>query len=485
MSAEPKISNINTHVVDILGSTKGRDQPIMKMDKAVELVKCLGEEVLTSDEYVFFDPFCKAGEILLATALMSTLYRKGKKLIDQKEVVEELYRSKRYFALAPDERHFYLSRRTFYGNERSHSEKDIQNIQNGGYLSEEDGRLDKKKFEKELDKMLEYIKKQSGGKKVIAVGNPPYQEEDGGHDKSANPIYDIFVEHLIDSGKVERICLVIPSRWFSGGRNQLEKFRKKIITTGGIRSIRYFENPHHVFPTVEIRGGVCFFYWINQRNTQMIMNDGVDKVSVKLDSNDLIIPHVKAYPILEKIKKKKLCPMSNVVWSSRPFGLRGYHFERNKEEKLRNPVACICKGHKVNKISRDLIVKNDDKIDEYQVVFPEAGGGGQGKREKVLDKPDKIFILNKGEIATETFVIANSFKTFKEAKRLRVYLQTYFARFLWGIGKPTHHSSAKTFKYVPIVDNSIEWTDEKLFDYFGITREEEKYIRDKVDYWTA
>ena len=75
--------------------------------------------------------------------------------------------------------------------------------------------------------MLEYIKEKSGNKKIIAVGNPPYQENDGGGTgTSAKAIYNIFIESLIDSLKVENFILVIPSRWFSGGKG-LDSFREK------------------------------------------------------------------------------------------------------------------------------------------------------------------------------------------------------------------------------------------------------------------
>ena len=33
------MSEINPHVVDIFGNTRGRDQLIMKMDRAVDLVR--------------------------------------------------------------------------------------------------------------------------------------------------------------------------------------------------------------------------------------------------------------------------------------------------------------------------------------------------------------------------------------------------------------------------------------------------------------
>src|SRR5690554_7264783 len=60
--------NTSTHVVDILGNVRGRDQPIMLMSKALELIETLGNRTLSQD-VVFFDPFCKGGEVLLACAM--------------------------------------------------------------------------------------------------------------------------------------------------------------------------------------------------------------------------------------------------------------------------------------------------------------------------------------------------------------------------------------------------------------------------------
>ena len=52
------------HVVDVLGNVIGRDQPILRMEKALEMVFLLGEDVFEDENVVFFDPFCKAGELL-------------------------------------------------------------------------------------------------------------------------------------------------------------------------------------------------------------------------------------------------------------------------------------------------------------------------------------------------------------------------------------------------------------------------------------
>ena len=484
MSAALKIEYIQPHVIDILGSTKGRDQPIMKMDKAVQLVQCLDKEVLTSDEYVFLDPFCKAGEILLATALVSVLYKKDKKIVSQEEVAKELYKNNRYFGIAPDERHFYLSRRTFYGNEKSHQVNDKHNIRNGAYLSEIDGRLNKDKFQKELKNMLEYIKETTGNKKIIAVGNPPYQEEDGGHGRSSKPIYNIFIENLMESEHINQFILVIPARWFSGGKG-LDKFRSKIINSKKVKTLRYFENPHYIFPTVEIRGGICFFHWDTKNSIKKTcLSNGLRTKRVDLSTYDTIVPHIEAYSILEKVLKKNSKFLDEVVWPRKPFGIEGNYFKKNKNYS-HGSIECLCEGKKIKKISKEIILKNREKIYDYKVVLPEASGGGKGKRDKILPKPKHFFILKKNQVSTETYSVAGSFKTLDSAENFLLYLQTYFSRFLLGLKKPTQHANKKTFAWVPLMDMQTKWTDKKLFKYFGITKHEEEYIKNKVKHWTA
>ena len=481
MSSAVKLNNINTHIVDVLGSTKGRDQPIMKMDKAVELVDCLETEILSSDEYVFFDPFCKAGEILLAAALISVLNRNNKKIISQEAVEKELYYSNRFFALAPDERHYYLSKRTFCGNEKSHQEKHVQNIRNGNYLSEEDGRLNKEKFQKELESMLEYIKQKIGNKKIIAIGNPPYQEQYSGDVPGARNVFNIFTEFLIQKNEICQTLLVIPSRWYSGGRG-LDNFRNNIFNSRKVKLIKDFEISEQIFPTVQIKGGICFF--LHQRDYQGKTYFSKNGKTHKIDlyNRDFFIRDINSHSIVERINKKSRLYVSSVAWSWNPFGLNSNYFDVNREDSRTDKTAVKCltkdRNQRIKIVKKNRIRKNVEKINKYQVVCPKAISRGG-----IPPRPDQFLILKKNEICTATFNVIHSFNNLKEAKNFLEYCQTDFARFLISLLKITHDMIVKTWRCVPLMNVNESWNDEKLFKHFGLTRSEQNHIKSKAKEW--
>ena len=92
------------------------------------------------------------------------------------------------------------------------------------------------------------------------VGNPPYQIIDGGGTgSSAVPVYNSFVA-VSQSLKPNYISMIMPAKWYSGGRG-LDEFRQEMLNDTRMSKLVDFVDSRDVFPTVDIAGGICYFLW--------------------------------------------------------------------------------------------------------------------------------------------------------------------------------------------------------------------------------
>ncbi len=485
MGALPKT---NAHVVNVLGNVIGRDQPIMRMDKAVEMISVVGKEVFLDDEVVFFDPFCKAGELLLSCAYIRCFFKmeKGRKLLDVDEIYSELFNSERYFGIAPDERHHKLSLRTFLGNENSHNEEFNRIIVNGNYLSEEDGRLDKEKYNTEFFKMIEFIKELTNKKKIVVVGNPPYQEADGGgNGKSAVPVYNLFTESLIDNQDISEFVLVIPSRWFAGGKG-LDSFRDKVMNSGHIKKIVNFSNSSHVFPTVDINGGVCFLsYDKSKKYDEFMFKDGEVEENIDLAGFDIIPDDPLALRLMKKINKEwKGQWVGEVAMARNAFSILSNGYQGIPERKKQTgDLTCYFLRKQVRYIQASEVRKGCELVSKYKVVIPKAAGGSKGKRRSTIPL-NSIFILNPNEICSETYSVVHSFDNKEEAENFKEYLKTDFARYLVGLRKITQNVSRGTWSWLPLISSKKITTEKELFKMFSLSKSDVENIKKKVKEWS-
>ena len=312
----------------------------------------------------------------------------------------------------------------------------------------------------------------------VIIGNPPYQLSDGGNGASASPLYHRFVRQA-QKLKPRYLTMIIPSRWFGGGKG-LDDFRREMLNDNHIRVLVDYENASDCFPGVDIAGGVCYFLWdrdnpglcdvVNVRN-----NETMHSVRA-LNEFDTFIRHDQAASIVRKVCAFGEPMMSNMVSSSKPFGLRTFVRPQESGDIL------LRWQNGEGPYRRDEITVGRELIDKWKVItsyvgYDHAGNPGKDGKRRVFSKID---ILPPGTICTETYLVVGSFDTEQEAKKLVAYMKTLFFRFLVAQCMYSHHITKEAYRLVPIQDFSQSWTDEKLYAKYGITDEEIKFIESMV-----
>jgi site-specific DNA-methyltransferase (adenine-specific) len=96
---------------------------------------------------------------------------------------------------------------------------------------------------------------------------------------------------------------------------------------------------------------------------------------------------------------------------------------------------------------------------------------------KFLSKP---IIAEPGTACTETYLVAGHFDNEVVAKRYARYLRTRLVRFLVSLRKATQHATRDVYSFVPDLPLDQEWTDAKLYERYGLTKQEISFIESQV-----
>lgn len=312
----------------------------------------------------------------------------------------------------------------------------------------------------------------------VIIGNPPYQLDDGGFGRSASPIYQKFVEQAKKLNP-RFLVMIIPSRWFAGGKG-LDDFRKEMLNDSRIRKIVDFEDANECFPGVDIAGGICYFLWEKESSgpCEVInVHNGIQESSIRaLNEFKTFIRHGQSVSILHKVLAKKEKRMSEQVSASKPFGLRTFV----RPQKSGDIILRWQKGE--GPYHRKDIITGLEMIDEWKVItsyvgYDHAGNPGKDGKRRVFSK---IEILPPGTICTETYLVIGSYKKEAQAKNLVMYMKTRFFRFLVAQFMYSHHITKESYAFVPILDMNHKWTDDKLYEHYGLTKEEIDFIESKI-----
>ena len=342
------------------------------------------------------------------------------------------------------------------------------------------------------NKPEQFIKKVTKGsfwgkeiKKMIfnaIVGNPPYQIMDGGNKNSSTPVYHHFVMQAKNL-KPDYISMIMPSRWFIGGKS-LDEFRENMLHDDRLEELIDYADFHDVFPTVDLAGGVCYFLWdACHHGNCIIQNKSSDKANVmerNLSEFDVLVRDNTAIPIVRKVlnAEKSSVFLNDIVSPSKPFGIRGYY------EPKKSGIPCYFTQKKGFQFADPSdIVDTLGILPKWKFLAPKSPIAGQTD----FTKPVGFYydgntrIAAPGECCTETWIVLKSFDTKEECESFKSYILTKVVRFLLLQSVISQDVTRDNFRFVPDLGTySGKYSDKQLCEAWGITDDEWNYIDSRI-----
>lgn len=359
------------------------------------------------------------------------------------------------------------------------------------------------------NKQQEFIRRLLGGnifpqiknnmKFDAIVGNPPYQVTGGSGGNNDAPIYQHFA--LIAMKLTNNYSsLIMPSRWFAAGReNLLGDFRKQMLTCGRLKKLITYADGSDLFTNVEIKGGICYYlddaqYKGNCEYT-LIRGNEIKTVETDLSEFDILIRDPQLINIVKKVKSKKsIGTVDSIMSADTPFGIpsnprdssktpfKVYETSSNEHNVLLYHIEN--QKRKIEYAALSDIKKNASDIDKYKVFITIAGGSGND--EKVLSIPE---YAPSHSVCSQSYIYA-AFKTEVEAKNYRIYVMSRFFRVLVSAIKITQSAPSRVYRFVPLQDftskSDIDWTksvaeiDRQLYAKYNLTDEEIAFIEQMI-----
>lgn len=328
------------------------------------------------------------------------------------------------------------------------------------------------------------------------VGNPPYQEMGGSGGSNDASIYQLFCQAATRL-EPDYVSMVVPSRWFAGGReNLLGNFRRDMLGSGRVRCLHAFSDSRDLFPTVEIKGGICYYLEMKDRKgpCNYYLHQGGELVPYErrnLSQFDILIRDPRLAHIVETVlaKMKELgetATVDSLISGDTPFGIptnpegsekHGFKLRKTPSKEFDTELHYL-DGHDraIAYVRRTDIEKNKKDIDAYKVFVSAAYGAGESFPHQILGEP---IVPAKASVCSQTFLYA-TFVTAKEAANFASYLKTRFFRALVCARKIAQHAPSKVYSFVPVQDFTRTWTDADLYAKYDLDDKARAWIEENI-----
>lgn len=336
----------------------------------------------------------------------------------------------------------------------------------------------------------------------IIIGNPPYQDNAVGEQKTYNgPLYNLFLDCAYKVSDL--VEMIHPARFLSNAGSTPKAWNQKMLEDKYLGICEFWPKSDRLFDDTDIKGGLAI----------SLRDEETEKAPI-----GLFTPYPELNSILQTVcKHKEFKSMSDIVVTR-----TAYRFSDKMHDDHPEAQDQLSKGHlydvstniferlpqvffdekpndgndyirilgrvdnrRILKYVRREYIREVENLDGYKLFLSKANGTGafgETLTPPILGEP--------GVGNTETFVSIGNYSTDIEAIALKKYISTKFVRALLGALKTTQDITPEKWKYVPQQDFSktsdIDWSlsvdeiNDLLYKKYKLSSAEILFINDKV-----
>lgn len=235
-----------------------------------------------------------------------------------------------------------------------------------------------------------------------------------------------------------------------------------------------------------IVGGVNYFLWSEGYQGKCefvsVRKDRTSRLERDLSEYDILIRNNESVELLHRVAQSSDKMMEEIVATRNPFGIPS-NFRGIEKPDSEHIVTLYC-TEKSNSTVETFICPSDvgrafDLISKYKVIIGRAvpRGGEVGVDPSVGYRAiTTVQVLYPNAVCTDTYLLLAAFDTETEAVNFAKYMTLRFPRFLLHETYSSMNITKSSFRFVPYLDYSGEWTDQKLYERYQCTEEEIRMI---------
>lgn len=325
----------------------------------------------------------------------------------------------------------------------------------------------------------------------FVIGNPPYQDESVGEQKNyGKPVYNCFMDEAYKFGTV--VELIHPARFLFNAGGTPKEFNQKMLNDDHLKISRYYADSRSVFPSQDIKGGICISYHnkkqkygaiktftsfpeLNSILHKVLKNNFLSIVDIIYSQNRFHLDELnKTYPDLNRTDKRL---ESNI------FELSIFTDEKKEDDDFK--ILGLSSNKRIYKYVERKYIEPHENLEKYKVCVPKSNG--TGALGEVLSTP----LIGTPLIGyTRSFIGIGAFETEREGEACLKYIKGKFSRVMLGTLKVTQDNNPPTWANVPLQDftdkSDIDWSksvheiDLQLYKKYGLSDEEIAFIEKNV-----